>query len=51
MDAADALLRAALTEKTVNTDNMQLDIETQVTAVIKYAPITDEKKWRKYNKR
>ena len=43
MHEADALLRAALTEKIVNTDNTEIDIETQVVAVIKYAPITDKK--------
>ena len=30
-------------KKTVNADNTEFDIETQVAAVIKYAPIMDEK--------
>ena len=43
MHAADALSCATLTEKTLNTDNTGLDIETRVASVIKYTQITDEK--------
>lgn len=43
MHGADVLLLAAMTEKTVNTNKTELDIETQVATVIKYVPITYKK--------
>ena len=44
MHEVDALSRAGKTEKTEKTDDKEQELESQVAAVIKYAPITDKKK-------
>ena len=46
MHAADPFTCATISDDTRNADQTELDIEAQLAAMIKYAPITD-KKWMK----
>ena len=43
MHAVDALSCAAMTEKTVKTDEIEQELESQLTKAIKYVPIRDQK--------
>ena len=44
MHAADALTHAELSEKIVNTDNTEFDIEARKKDVVKCVPMTKTKK-------